>query len=79
MSTIDLSDFVALLARWSPTGCDHARAIKRRIPHSPPRSWLSRTAIDAATSPNALTDSRNRQRPPPHPIAATRAAAAKSP
>jgi len=79
MSTIDLSDIIALLARWSPTGCDDARAIKRRIPHSPPRSWLSRTAIDAATGPNALTDNRDRQRPGPNPTTATQAAPAKSP
>ena len=30
MSTIALSDTIALLARWSATGCDDARAMKRR-------------------------------------------------
>jgi hypothetical protein len=79
MSTIDLSHIIALLARWPPPGCDDDRAMKRPTPHSPPRSRLSPAAIDAATSSNALTDSRDRQRPGPDPTTATRAAAAKSP
>ena len=79
MSTIVLSDAIALLAGWFATGSDHARPMKRRTPHSAPRSWLLPTAIAAASSSNALTDSRDRQPPGPDPITATPAAAAKSP
>ena len=78
MSTIVLSDAIALLAGASATGSDKARPMKRRTPHSAPRSWLLPTAIAAASSPNALTGSRDQQRPA-DPITVTRAAAAKSP
>jgi len=79
MSTIDLSNIIALLSCWSATGCDDARAMQRPTPHSPPQSWLSRTAIGAAIDPNALTANRDRQRAGPNPITANQAAAAKSP
>ncbi len=79
MSTIDLTYTVALPASWSATGCDDARAMQRPTPQSPPRSSLSPTATGAATSPNALTDNRDRLRQAADPTTATRAAAAKSP
>ena len=76
MSRIALSNTIALLARWSATGCGDARAMKHRTPRSLPRSWLSRTAIGPATSPNALTHRRDRQRLGPDRTAANHAAAA---
>ena len=79
MSMIALSNTIALLARWSATGFGDAHAMKHRTPRSLPRSWLSRTAIGPATSPNALTHSRNRHRLGPNRITASPAAAAKSP
>jgi hypothetical protein len=79
MNTIALSNVIALLARWSATGCDAARNIKGPTPMSPPRSWLPRIAVGAAASSNALIKSRDPQRPGPDPITAARAAAAKSP
>jgi hypothetical protein len=63
MSAIGLSDAIALLAGSSTTGCDDARPMKCRTPHSPPQSWLPRTIIGAETSPFALTHIRDRQRP----------------
>ena len=78
MSTIALSN-TALLACWSVTGRDDARAIKGRTPHSAPRTWLSRASVDDSTRPNTLTDGPARQRPDTDPITATQAAAAKSP
>jgi len=79
MSTIDLSNIFALLSRWSATGCDDARKMQRPTPHSPPQSWLSRTAIGAAIDSNARTANRHRHRAGPDLITATQAAAAKSP
>jgi hypothetical protein len=79
MSTSALSASIAPPARWSVTGCDDARAIKRPTPHSLPRSCLSRIAIRVATSQSALIDNRLRQRPGPDPITPARADAAKSP
>ena len=79
MSTIDLSNTIELLARWSATGCNDARAIKRPTPHSPPRSWLSRIAFGAATSSNTLIKSRDQQHLDPDPFPTTRAAGPKSP
>jgi len=79
MSTIDVSNSMAPLDRWSPTGRGDARAMQRSTAHSPPRSWLSLTPIGTATRPNALTHSRGRQRAGLHPITATQADAAKSP
>jgi hypothetical protein len=79
MSTVVLVDAIALLAGVSATGSDTARSMKRRTPHSPPRSWLLPTAIAAPSTPKALTDSRDQQRPGPDPITPTQAATAKSP
>ena len=71
MSTIDLTYAVALLAGWSATGCDDARAMQRPTPHSPPRSSLSRTVTGAATSqtrsPTAVIASAQAPIPPPPP------------
>ena len=75
MSTIAQPTRIPLLSRWSATGRDDARAMKLPTPHAPPRSWLPRTAIGAATSPFALIDIRHRQRPRSHLITA----ATKSP
>ena len=75
MSTIAVSTRMPLLARRSATGHDDARVMRRPTPHSAPQSSLSRTAIDAATSPIAITDSRDRQPPRSNPITA----ATKSP
>ena len=79
MSTIALSNAIELLARWSATGCDAARVIKRPTPHSPPRSWLSRIAVGAATSSNTLINSRDQQHLDPDPFPTTRAVEPKSP
>ena len=79
MSAIVLSDAIALLAGSSATGSDDARPMKRRTPHSAPRSWPLPTAIGAAPSSNALADSHHQKRPHLDPITAARAAAAKSP
>jgi len=79
MSAIAPSDAIALLAGSSATGSDDARQIKRRTPHSAPRSWPLPTAIGTASSSNALAESRDQKRPHLDPIIAARAAAAKSP
>jgi hypothetical protein len=79
MSTIALPDSMALLPGSFATGSDDARPMKRRTPHSAPRSLLSRTDIGAATSPIALTHSRDHPRLATDPATATQAAAAKSP
>ena len=79
MSTIVLSDAIALLAGASATGSDKARPMKRRTPHSAPRSWPLPTAIGAASSSIALADSHDQKRPDRDPITAARAPAAKSP
>jgi hypothetical protein len=79
MSAIALSDANALLAGSSATGSDDARPMKRRTPYSAPRPWPLPTAIGAASSSNALSDSHDQKRPDLDPIIATRAAAAKSP
>ena len=79
MSAIVLSDANALLAGSSATGSDDTRPMKRRTPHSAPRSWPLPTAIGAASSSIALPDSHEQKRPNLDPIPATRAAPAKSP
>jgi hypothetical protein len=79
MSAIVLCDANALLAGSSATGSDDARPMKRRTPHSAPRSWPLPAAIGAASSSNALPDGHEQKRPGLDPITATRAAAAKSP
>ncbi len=78
MSAIVLSDAIALLAGSSATGSDDARPMKRRTPHSAPRSWPLPT-IGAASSSNALADSHNQKHTDLDPISAAQAAAAKSP
>ncbi len=79
MSAIALSDANALLAGSSATGSDEAHPMKRRTPHSAPRSWPLAAAIGAASSSNALQNSHEQKRPDLDPITAARAAAAKSP
>ena len=79
MSTIVLPNATTLLARWSATGCDAARAIQRPTPYSPPRSWLLPIAVGTATSSNALIESRGRQHLDPDPFPTTRAVEPKSP
>ena len=79
MSAVLLSDANALLAGSSATGSDDACPIKRRTPHSAPRSWPLPTAIGAASTSIALADSHEQKRPDLDPITAARADAAKSP
>ena len=79
MNAIALSGPNALLAGASATGADAARPMKRRTPHSAPRSWPLAAAIGAASSANARANSHQQKRPDLEPTNATRAAAAKSP
>jgi hypothetical protein len=52
---------------------DSQRMLLRIEPHSPPRLWLSRTAVGAAARSNTLIKSRNQQHLDPDPFPNTRA------